>query len=91
MVRIVSDSACDMSPIEAVQKGVRLVPLKTLIDGVEYLDGVTISSEEFYEKLDNCKKLPSTSQYSRSTPRRGTRCWPSACRASCPARRKALS
>ena len=62
MVRIVSDSACDMSPIEAVQKGVRLVPLKTLIDGVEYLDGVTISSEEFYEKLDNCKKLPSTSQ-----------------------------
>ena len=62
MVRIVSDSACDMSPREAVQKGVRLVPLKTLIDGVEYLDGVTISSEEFYEKLDNCKKLPSTSQ-----------------------------
>lgn len=40
MVRIVSDSACDMSPREAVQKGVRLVPLKTLIDGVEYLDGV---------------------------------------------------
>lgn len=62
MVRIVSDSACDMSQAEAEKKGVRLVPLKTLIDGVEYLDGVTISSEEFYEKLYNCKKLPSTSQ-----------------------------
>ena len=47
MVRIVSDSACDISQAEAEKKGVRLVPLKTLIDGVEYLDGVTISSEEF--------------------------------------------
>lgn len=62
MVRIVSDSACDMSPSQAKEKGLELVPLKTLIDGVEYLDGVTISSEEFYEKLYNCKKLPSTSQ-----------------------------
>lgn len=62
MVRIISDSACDMSRAEAEKKGVRLVPLKTLIDGVEYLDGMDISSEEFYEKLYNCKKLPSTSQ-----------------------------
>ena len=62
MVRIVSDSACDMNPGEAKEKGLELVPLKTLIDGVEYLDGVTISAEEFYEKLYNCKKLPSTSQ-----------------------------
>ena len=64
MVRIVSDSACDMGPAEAEKKGVRLVPLKTLIDGVEYLDGVTISSEEFYEKLYNCQQLPSTSHNS---------------------------
>ena len=62
MERIVSDSACDMSPSQAKEKGLELVPLKTLIDGVEYLDGVTISSEEFYEKLYNCKQLPSTSQ-----------------------------
>ena len=34
MVRIVSDSACDMSPSQAKEKGLELVPLKTLIDGV---------------------------------------------------------
>lgn len=63
-VKIVSDSACDMTTAEAQAKGVTLLPLKTIIDGTEYLDGVTITAEEFYKKLDACKTLPSTSQVS---------------------------
>lgn len=61
-VRLICDSACDMSREEAKAKDVWLLPLKTLIDGKEYRDGLDISPEEFYEKLENCKNLPSTSQ-----------------------------
>ena len=63
-VTIIGDSACDMTQEEAAQRGVILLPLKTIIDGEEYLDGVTITHEEFYEKLNTCQELPSTSQVS---------------------------
>lgn len=63
-VMLISDSACDMTQAEAKQAGVTVLPLKTMIDGVEYLDGVTISTQEFYEKLESCQKLPTTSQLS---------------------------
>ena len=61
-VTLISDSACDMSQQEAAKFGVTILPMKTVIDGVEYLDGVTITSEEFYEKLERCKTMPTTSQ-----------------------------
>ena len=61
-VRLISDSASDMTQREAKEQGVIILPLRTLIDGVEYLDGVTITTEEFYEKLESCKTLPTTSQ-----------------------------
>lgn len=63
-VKIISDSACDMTQSEAKEKGVIILPMKNVIDGVEYLDGVTITTEEFYEKLENCEQLPTTSQIS---------------------------
>ncbi len=61
-VRLFSDSACDMTQAEAREIGVTVLPLKTIIDGVEYLDGVTLSASEFYERLAGCKALPTTSQ-----------------------------
>ena len=63
-VRLISDSACDMMQQEAKEQDVIVLPMKTIIDGEEYLDGVTITTEEFYEKLENCKELPTTSQIS---------------------------
>ena len=63
-VQLISDSACDISQSEAKELNVTILPLKTLIDGVEYLDGVTITPQEFYDKLETCKQLPSTSQLS---------------------------
>ena len=63
-VKLISDSACDMTQYEAREQGVIVLPMKTIIDGEEYLDGVTITTEEFYERLENCKKLPTTSQIS---------------------------
>ena len=63
-VKLISDSACDMTQNEAREQDVIVLPLKTIIAGEEYLDGVTINAEEFYEKLENCKELPTTSQIS---------------------------
>lgn len=63
-VRLISDSACDISQSEAKTLNITILPLKTLFDGVEYLDGVTITPEEFYQKLESCKELPTTSQLS---------------------------
>lgn len=65
-VRLISDSACDISQSEAKELNITILPMKTIIDGVEYLDGVTISSQEFYDKLETCKELPTTSQISPS-------------------------
>ena len=63
-VKLISDSACDISQSEAKELNLTVLPLKTLIDGVEYLDGVTITPQEFYGKLEICKELPTTSQLS---------------------------
>ena len=63
-VKLISDSACDISQAEAKELNITILPLKTLIDGVEYLDGVTISPREFYDKLESCRQLPTTSQLS---------------------------
>ncbi len=63
-VQLMSDSACDLMQREAQALGVTVLPLKTCIDGVEYLDGVTITPAEFYDKLEHCRALPTTSQLS---------------------------
>ena len=63
-VKIICDSACDMSLEEAEKTGVKLVPLKTLIDGKEYRDGLDIKGPEFYRLLKSCKSGPGTSQVS---------------------------
>lgn len=61
-VRIVIDSACDLPKSSADELGLHFVPMRTLFDGVEYLDGITLSSAQFYEKLIETDTLPKTSQ-----------------------------
>lgn len=60
--RIIIDSACDISKAEADKLGLDFLPLKTLFGDVEYLDGITLSPFEFYEKLVEGDCMPTTSQ-----------------------------
>ncbi len=60
--QIISDSSCEFSQEEAKAAGLTVLPLKTIIDGVEYLDGVTLTPAAFYEKLATCSEMPTTSQ-----------------------------
>ena len=59
-VRIVVDSVADVT--EEVKKRLTIVPLNIHFGEDEYVDGIDISRQEFYERLDVSKVLPTTSQ-----------------------------
>lgn len=61
-IKIVIDSACDMSLADAEKSNIRIVPLKVFFGDKMYLDNVTLSHSEFYEKLIESTRLPTTSQ-----------------------------
>ena len=63
-VKFLVDSAADLTLREAETLGVTHLPLKVLFGQEEYLDGVTLDHQAFYEKLAACDKLPTTSQAS---------------------------
>ena len=59
-VKIIIDSTADLMP--AVKARCLVVPLTIHFDDEEYIDGVTITHREFYEKLIESDVLPHTSQ-----------------------------
>lgn len=59
-VRIIVDSTADLH--EGLKERFTVVPLTILFGDQEYTDGVTISQQEFYEKLVESDVLPTTSQ-----------------------------
>ncbi len=61
MIRIFSDSTCDLSP-ELVQRyGITIIPLHIVMGDTEYLDGVETTPEEIYAWADEHKTTPKTS------------------------------
>ena len=80
MIRILTDSACDILPAEAQQLGVTVIPLNvTLEDGTILRDGIDMTPSAYYTHMAACHKLPPP----------GTRCWASFCPTRCPARASA--
>ena len=59
-VRIVTDSAADLTTSEAEELGVEIVPLSIRFGDKEYTDGVDLTVEEFYAKLASSSELPET-------------------------------
>ena len=62
MFRIITDSASDISQEEAKQLGIQVLPIKTIFGDEEYLDGVTIQHEEYWNRMIETGEIPSTSQ-----------------------------
>ena len=60
MVKIIVDSTADLK--EHVKERVQVVPLTVHFGEEEYIDGVSITHKEFYEKLVESDVLPHTSQ-----------------------------
>ena len=59
-VRIIVDSTNDVVP--TIKERLTIVPLTVHFGDEEYIDGVTITHKEFYEKLVESDVMPSTSQ-----------------------------
>ena len=62
MIRIVTDSTCDLDESTVKDLRIELIPMTVHFGEESYLDGVTLSKETFYEKLTSAQKLPTTSQ-----------------------------
>lgn len=59
-VKIVTDSAADLTTAQASELGVTVVPLLIRFGDDEYIDGVDLSAEQFYAKMAGSDVLPST-------------------------------
>ncbi len=58
---VVTDSAADMGPL-AAESGIVVVPLTIRFGNEEYRDGIDLSSEQFYAKLETNPQPPITAQ-----------------------------
>lgn len=63
-IEIIVDSGCDLTVQQAQQMNLILLPFVVRIGNTDYLDRVSLSAEEFYEKLIEETELPKTSQIS---------------------------
>lgn len=61
-IRIITDSASDITQAEAKAWGIQVMPLRTIFGQEEFLDGVTIDHQQFYQRLVESDVLPTTSQ-----------------------------
>ena len=59
-IRIVTDSASDISLEEAEDLGIEIVPLSVRFGETEYTDLVDLSVSDFYQKMSESDLLPST-------------------------------
>ncbi len=61
MIRIVSDSTCDLTQELVERYGITILPLHVLLGDKEYKDGVDVTPDEIYKWADEHKTTPKTS------------------------------
>lgn len=61
-VKLVVDSASDISKKEAEELGIHMISMSILFGDRTYMDGVDLSGKDFFEKLIESDELPTTSQ-----------------------------
>jgi DegV family protein with EDD domain len=61
-VSIVTDSTADLPSELAQEMGITVVPLNVHFGNEEFIDGITIHADEFYQRLVSSPSLPKTSQ-----------------------------
>lgn len=59
-IRIVTDSTCDLPASTIENYGIKVLPLYINVGEQEFLDGIDITKEEFYEKLPDFPVNPTT-------------------------------
>jgi DegV family protein with EDD domain len=59
-IGIVTDSTADIPAWLLEEHQIRVVPVILVLDGKEYVDGITITREEFYNRLPALRNSPTT-------------------------------
>ena len=60
-IRVVTDSACDLSGPLAEERGITVVPLSIRFGSEEFADGSTLSTDDFWSRCAASPVLPETS------------------------------
>src|SRR5579863_1380511 len=59
-IRVVTDSACDLPPQLAEDRGVRIVPLTIRFGAEELVDRDELSTKEFWDRVTTGSVIPET-------------------------------
>ncbi|PKN87413.1 MAG: hypothetical protein CVU46_04460 [Chloroflexi bacterium HGW-Chloroflexi-8] len=59
---LITDSTCDIPPEWLEEFDIAVVPLTIVWNDQQYLDGIDLTAEEFYERLEKDSFIPTTSQ-----------------------------
>ncbi len=62
MIKILVDSSSDYEPEEIKEKNFEFIPISITIGETDYIDGISLKKNEFYEILENTQDFPKTSQ-----------------------------
>jgi DegV family protein with EDD domain len=60
MIKVVTDSTSDVPPEIAAELNISVVPVIVQIDGISYLDGITLTRQQFYDDLNSYHEIPKT-------------------------------
>jgi DegV family protein with EDD domain len=60
-VRIITDSVSDILPPIAEEFGITVIPLNVVFGNEIYRDGIDLTTEDFYRRLEGSQTLPTTS------------------------------
>ncbi len=66
-VRFLTDSACDLPESDALEYGIKVLPIPITVDGRGYLERVDFSNTEFYDILKNSAGIPTTAHITQVT------------------------
>lgn len=66
-LKIITDNTSDISKEFALANDIEVLPLKVIFGDEEFIEGVNMTHEEFYQKLAASDALPTTSQVSPAT------------------------
>ncbi len=61
-IKIMTDSACDISAEHESELGIKILGFPLIVDGKSYIERETITNDEFYEFLRTATELPTTAQ-----------------------------
>jgi DegV family protein with EDD domain len=62
MIRIVTDSTCDVPAVLLAEHRVVVVPVNIQFDHESYQEGITLTAASFYKKVAEHNRIPTTSQ-----------------------------